>query len=297
MTSPQLLKPTPLIALCLGGMDPSAGAGLLRDVITLSALGVHPMAVSTAETLQNGLACQLIEAPSMDPVKRIEALGPHLVGRWGVKLGMAAMDESTFRRLAATLRALDPPIRIWDPILAPSAGVGLHDGTDLRRMADVLLRDGGWIVNPNRGESAAVAGLPPDQIQTAEAELLARPWLEHGALAVWLKGGHAPGDEIHDLWITRDGITSLPSSPRLPGDRRGTGCTLAATWLGLRLLGRSEIAAAGESAQRLRNRWNQAFAPGGAGRPVFAPEGLCAWPGALCAWPEALCAWPEALCD
>ncbi len=275
MTSPPLLNPTSLIALCLGGMDPSAGAGLLRDVMTLSALGVHPMAVSTAETLQNGLACQCIEAPSMDPVKRIETLGPHLVGRWGVKLGMTALDESTFRRLAATLRALDPPIRIWDPILAPSAGVGLHDGTDLRRMSDVLLKDGGWVVSPNRGESAAAAGLPPDQIQTAEADLLARPWLERGARAVWLKGGHAPGQEIQDLWITPDGITALPSSPRLPGQRRGTGCTLAATWLGLRLLGRSEIAAAEESALRIRNRWDQAFAPGGAGRPVFAPEALC----------------------
>ncbi len=297
MTSPPLPKPTPLIALCLGGMDPSAGAGLLRDVMTLSALGIHPMAVATAETLQNGLACQLIEAPSLDPVKRIETLGPHLVGRWGVKLGMAALDESTFRRLAATLRALGPPIRIWDPILAPSAGIGLHDGADLRRMADVLLKDGGWIVNPNRGESAAIAGLPPDQIQSADVGLLARPWLERGARAVWLKGGHAPGQEIQDFWITCEGIAPLPASPRLPGQRRGTGCTLAATWLGLRLLGRTEVAAAEESAQRLRSRWNQAFAPGGAGRPVFAPEGQGAWPGGLGACPGGLSARPEVPCD
>ena len=282
MTSPPLLNPTPLIALCLGGMDPSAGAGLLRDVMTLSALGVHPMAVCTAETLQNGLACQWIETPSMDPVKRIETLGPHLVGRWGVKLGMTALDESTFLRLAATIRALDPPIRIWDPILAPSTGVGLHDGADLRRMADVLLKDGGWVVNPNREESAATASLPPDQIQTAEVELLARPWLERGAQAVWLKGGHAPGPEIQDFWITRDGVITLPSSPRLSGQRRGTGCTLAATWLGLRLLGCSDIAAAEESVLRLRNRWNQAFSPGGAGRPVFAPEAFYDLPEAPC---------------
>ncbi|MDE3245862.1 MAG: bifunctional hydroxymethylpyrimidine kinase/phosphomethylpyrimidine kinase [Acidobacteriota bacterium] len=276
MTHLHPLSPMPPIALCLGGMDPSAGAGLLRDVMTLQALGVHPMAVSTAETSQNGLGCQRIEAPSMDPVKRVETLGPHLAGRWGVKLGMAALDEPTFLRLAATLKALDPPVRIWDPILAPSAGVGLHDGAGLRRMADALLKGGGWVVSPNRGEAAAAAGLPPDQIQTAEAGLLARPWLERGARAVWLKGGHAPGPDIQDLWITREGITALASSPRLPGQRRGTGCTLAATWLGLRLLGRSDLDAAEESARRLRSRWHQAFSPGGAGRPVFAPEGPCA---------------------
>lgn len=282
MTPPAPLNPTPLIALCLGGMDPSAGAGLLRDVMTLQALGVHPMAVSTAETLQNGLACQRIEAPSMDPVKRLESLGPHLVGRWGVKLGMAALDQGTFRRLAATLRALDPPVRIWDPILAPSTGVGLHDGGELRRMADVLLKEGSWVVSPNRGEAAAVAGLPPAQIQTAEIQVLARPWLERGAHAVWLKGGHARGSDIQDFWITSEGTIALPVSPRLPGQRRGTGCTLAATWLGLRLLGRSELAAAEESASRLRKRWSQAFAPGGAGRPVFAPETFCGLPEASC---------------
>lgn len=281
MTIPQPLSPTPLLALCLGGMDPSAGAGLLRDVMTLQALGVHPMAVCTAETLQNGLGCQRIEAPSMDPVKRIETLGPHLVGRWGVKLGMAALDEPTFLRLAATLKALDPPIRIWDPILAPSAGVGLHDGAALRHMAEVLLKDGFWVVCPNRGEAAAAAGLPPAKIQTAGVDALARPWLDRGARAVWLKGGHAAGSEIQDFWITAGGITALGRSPRLPGQRRGTGCTLAATWLGLRLLGRLELAAAEESALRLRNRWNQAFAPGGAGRPIFAPESFSTLPEAL----------------
>lgn len=259
------------IALCLGGMDPSGGAGILRDALTLGGLGVYPMAVTTAETLQNGLACTRIEAPSMDPVQRLEALGPHLAGPWGVKLGLCALGEATLRRLAASLQTLQPRVRIWDPILAPSAGVGLHDGSDLCRMAEVLLPMGGWVVSPNRGEAAAAAGLPPDQIRTAPPDRLALPWLERGARAVWLKGGHTDGDQIQDLWITREGITSLPPSPRLPGQRRGTGCTLSALWLGLRLLGRSDLEAAEEAADRLRKSWDRAFAPGFVGRPAFLP--------------------------
>ena len=276
MTSPPPSHSTAPLALCLGGVDPSAGAGLLRDVMTLSALGVYPMAVSTAETLQNGLACQRIEAPSMDPVIRVENLGPHLLGSWGVKLGLCALDEPTFRRLGATLHALHPTYSIWDPILAPSTGVGLHDGTDLRRMGDTLLKNGDWVVSPNRGEGAAAAGLPPDQIQSADPRALAEPWLSRGARAVWLKGGHVTGDEVQDLWITNSGITALPASPRLPGQRRGTGCTLAATWLGLRLLGLDDLPAAAEATLRLRNNWDRAFAPGGIGRPAFAPGVPCA---------------------
>jgi hydroxymethylpyrimidine/phosphomethylpyrimidine kinase len=252
-------------------MDPSAGAGLLRDALALAELGCQPMVVSLAETLQNGLACARIEAPGLDPVQRLETLAPHLAGRWGVKLSLCALAETDFRRLCATLRHLAPPVRIWDPILAPSAGVGLHDGGDLRRMGVDLLSMGGWIVSPNRGEAAAFAGLPPEAIRTAAPEVLAAPWLEAGAQAVWLKGGHAGGDLVQDLWITREGIEALDAAPRLPGERRGTGCLLSAGWLGLRLQGREARAAARESARRLRDRWNQAFAPGGAGRPMFAP--------------------------
>jgi len=262
------------LALCLGGMDPSGGAGLLRDALTLSELGCQPMAVSLAETLQNGLGCTRIEPPSMDPVARLETLAPHLAGRWGVKLSLCALDATGFRRLCATLRHLAPPLRIWDPILAPSAGVGLHDGGDLRRMAANLLSMGGWVVSPNRGEAAAFAGLPPEALHSASIEALTNPWLEAGAVAVWLKGGHAPGDQVQDAWVTSDGAQLMEAAPRLPGERRGTGCLLSASWLGLRLQGREDLAAALESARRLRNRWDLAFTPGGVGRPMFSPLAL-----------------------
>jgi hydroxymethylpyrimidine/phosphomethylpyrimidine kinase len=268
----EAIRPSaPPLALCLGGMDPSGGAGLVRDALALAELGCTPMAVSLAETLQNGLACLRIEAPAMDPVQRLEALAPHLGGRWGLKLSLCALQANDFRRLCATLRHLAPPIRIWDPILAPSAGVGLHDGEDLRRLAMDLLPMGGWVVSPNRGEAAAFAGLAPEAIRSAPVEALATPWLEAGASAVWLKGGHAAGDLVQDVWVTPDGVQPLEPAPRLPGERRGTGCLLSASWLGLRLQGRDDRQAALESARRLRQRWELAFSPGGAGRAMFTP--------------------------
>ncbi|MDP1831343.1 MAG: bifunctional hydroxymethylpyrimidine kinase/phosphomethylpyrimidine kinase [Geothrix sp.] len=262
---------TPPVALCLGGMDPSGGAGLLRDAITLAELGCQPMAVSLAETLQNGLGCSRIEPPTLDPVQRLESLAPHLAGRWGLKLSLCALEATDFRRLCATLQHLAPPLRIWDPILAPSAGVGLHDGAGLRRMAADLLPMGGWVVCPNRGEAAAFAGLPPQAIRDAPIAALATPWLEAGAGAVWLKGGHGEGDPVQDLWITREGVQPLDPAPRLTGERRGTGCLLSATWLGLGLQGMPAVEAARHAARRLRDRWDRAFAPGEVGRMMFGP--------------------------
>jgi hydroxymethylpyrimidine/phosphomethylpyrimidine kinase len=130
---------------------------------------------------------------------------------------------------------------------------------------------GGWVVSPNRGEAAAFAGLPPQAIRSAPADALATPWLEAGAVAVWLKGGHGEGDQVQDVWITREGIQAMDPAPRLPGERRGTGCLLSATWLGLRLQGMSAVEAARHAAHRLRDRWDLAFAPGTVGRAMFGP--------------------------
>lgn len=265
------MSPVAPIAVSLAGFDPSGGAGLLLDAQVLAGLGALPMGVPLADTLQNGMACMAITAPSLDPQTRLEALGPHLVGKWGVKVGLCALDLPALRRLLGTLDQLGPQVRIWDPILAPSAGVGLHDPAGLREMAKVVLRSGTWVACPNRGEAAAIAGLPPDQIRTASVAALATPLLELGARAVWLKGGHAPGAEVEDFWITPEGTESLGTSPRLPGERRGTGCFLSAAWLGLRLRGLEDRAAARKAAALLRARWDRAWAPGAVGRPAFLP--------------------------
>jgi hydroxymethylpyrimidine/phosphomethylpyrimidine kinase len=256
------------VALCLGGLDPSGGAGLLRDALTLAALGVHPMAIPTAETLQNGVSCLRIEAPVLPPTQVLQSLVSHLGGAWGVKVGLWALDPESLAALGKDLAALAPKAAIWDPILGPTSGVGLHDRSQLARLARALFAHGSWVVSPNRNEAATLAGLDP----LADPEALAAPWLALGAAAVWLKGGHGGGETVEDWWITASQAQSLGPFPRLPGERRGTGCTLAAAWLGLRLGGRGEIAAAREAAAWLRARWDRAFAPGGAGRPLFGPE-------------------------
>jgi hydroxymethylpyrimidine/phosphomethylpyrimidine kinase len=132
-------------------------------------------------------------------------------------------------------------------------------------MAGVLLGTGGWVVSPNLPEAGALAGAG------ADPAALARPFLELGAVAVWLKGGHGDGDTVEDLWITPGRVFSLGRSPRLPGERRGTGCTLASAWLAWRLRGQDGPEAARSAARFLRGRWEPPLRPGGFGRPCFAP--------------------------
>lgn len=258
------------VALCLGGMDPSGGAGLLRDAATCQGLGIHAMAVSTAETVQNSLGCLRILPPLLDPVEHLETLSVHLHGNWGVKLGLCALDPPAFRRLAAALEILVPPVRIWDPIIAPTLGPALHDVHELLVMAGILLPMGGWVVAPNLHEASVAAGLPLE----AGPEALARPFLERGARAVWLKGGHRGLPEVEDFWIDGAGSRSLGRWLRKTGERRGTGCTVASSWLGYRLRGEEEMPAVRSAVNWIRGRWEPPFTPGDAGRPLFAPRAV-----------------------
>jgi hydroxymethylpyrimidine/phosphomethylpyrimidine kinase len=269
----ELLPDPPIpVALCLGGVDPSGGAGLLRDVITLASQGVFPMAVPLAETIQNGLGCYAIEAPAANPLLSLEALRPHLTGIWGVKVGLSALDAESWVATCDLLRDLAPPVRIWDPIFAPSLGVSHHDAPRLRRMAQAILLGGGWVVCPNLPEACILAGMPVGESPKATPFKLAEPLLDLGAQAVWLKGGHGEGDQVEDFWVTASGPLSLGVHSRLPGERRGTGCTLASSWLGYRIQGLDEVASAQAAAQWLRGHWHGALAPGGVGRPSFAPR-------------------------
>jgi len=249
-------------------MDPSAGAGILRDVQVVSSLGVYPMALCTAETIQNGSACLRIAPPGLPPDEGFAALRPHLLsGHWGAKLGLCAVQPGLMGALARTIHEAAPLARIWDPVLGPSSGAGLHDRETLLALAEALLPSGGWVVSPNLPEARTLLGGP-----TSDPAALARPWLELGAEAVWLKGGHGEGGDIQDLWITAGSVLSLGAHPRLPGELRGTGCAVASAWLALRLRGADAVRAASEAGAWLRRHWERAAAPGGYGRPALLPE-------------------------
>ena len=61
-------------------------------------------------------------------------------------------------------------------------------------MAATLLGSGAWVVSPNLPEAHALAGgagrVPAGPLDSGGLAALARPLLDLGAAAVWLKGGH-----------------------------------------------------------------------------------------------------------
>ncbi|WP_323782661.1 hydroxymethylpyrimidine/phosphomethylpyrimidine kinase [Leisingera sp.] len=202
------------VILAIGGTDSSGGAGLTRDTAMAAGLGAAVRPVVTAVTVQTDEAVLAIHPSPPQAVAdqaRAALATPPAPG--AVKIGMlgsAGVAEAVNDALPAGL-----PI-VLDPVLKASSGGRLMAaggfGALLQRAA---------LVTPNLVELEAISG-STGSIEAQAAQLLAQ-----GARAVLVKGGHGTGVESIDVLYTADGAATPFAAARLPGSKRGTGCSLA----------------------------------------------------------------------
>jgi hydroxymethylpyrimidine/phosphomethylpyrimidine kinase len=204
----------------VGGVDPSGGAGVVRDVLTAVALGVRPLVVGTAWTDQ-GPGIHRVEPRDVEAL-RDSVRQALLANPAAVKVGMVP-DPARAEAVIEGLRNFGGPI-VVDPVLASSRGGPLFRGRP-DELYPLLQR--ATLVTPNAPEAAALSGLPLGDAEGVEAA--ARAIAARGAEAVLIKGGHLGRevDAVTDTLFVSAAIHRL-RHPRLEGgDVRGTGCALA----------------------------------------------------------------------
>jgi hydroxymethylpyrimidine/phosphomethylpyrimidine kinase len=209
---------SPACALTIAGSDPTGGAGLQLDLQVFSLHGVHGMAVPTALTVQTtkGVRRTSPVFPSV-VAEQITALLDDL--RPGaLKLGMLATDDIVLA-VANALARCDVP-RVVDPVFRASDGTFLLEQRALGNLVERLIH-GAALVTPNIPEAEALTG-------ETNPERAAPIFLELGAHAVLVKGGHAEG-AADDYLATREGARIWIRGERSDvGPVHGTGCALSA---------------------------------------------------------------------
>jgi hydroxymethylpyrimidine/phosphomethylpyrimidine kinase len=65
MAKPTSMPDAPPVVLAIAATDPSGGAGLQADILTLSSMGCHPLSVVTAITVQDTVGVE--ELLPLDP--------------------------------------------------------------------------------------------------------------------------------------------------------------------------------------------------------------------------------------
>jgi len=201
----------PPLVLSFAAADPTGGAGAQADVLTLAALGCHPLSVLTAVTVQDlhGVhRLQVLDAQLLtEQVLRL--LGELRVA--AIKIGVVA-SAANARAIAALLAAHPAVPVVLDPVLASGRGDALADAAVPDALREHLLPLA-TVLTPNTLEARALGGV---------AGCLAR-----GCKYVLLTGTHADTPDVINTLHGAGGVVREDRWRRLPGSYHGSGCTLA----------------------------------------------------------------------
>lgn len=209
--------------IAAGGLDPSAGAGLAADLAAATAFGVIALPVATSLTAQSSIGA--IASHPVDPtiiVEQLNALYDDF--RPGVlKVGLAG--SAPVAGLLADFARAHGMTLVVDPVLRASSGLALVDEKTQTVIRDKLA-PAAFLLTPNTVEATALTGI---EIATVDdAVRAARRLHEAGGANILVTGGDlATGDEVIDTLYNENGV-AIFTAPRLNGNVRGTGCSLAA---------------------------------------------------------------------
>lgn len=210
--------------LIVAGSDSSGGAGIARDIETVSAFGLRSCLAITAITVQTHRQVEQAEPvrPDLVTAQMRAALDANTVG--AIKIGM--LGTAAIIDAVASVLVDHPTIAVvLDPVLASSSGHLLLNEPGRVALEDQLLplcR----LVTPNLPELALLTQSEPAR-NKAEAIRQAGLLVDRGARAVLVKGGHGTGDTSTDMLVERGGSPVRFEAPRIDAEMRGTGCMLA----------------------------------------------------------------------
>lgn len=258
--------------LCIGGLDPSGGAGLLADARACNAAGVHALSVVTAIVPQNTWGVTLVDpvAPAVLRAQIETLLADIRPG--AIKIGMIPNRE-TIELLAEILRPLSAQIPVViDTVFAPTTGAIFNDENAIEALKTQLLPLA-TVVMPNAVEAVQLGAAPiTDWVTMQRAARQIRD--QTGAKTVLLKGGHVANAEFStDCFFDGEAFVELRARRENGFEVRGTGCLLAAH-LGAHLaLGKSPCEAAIEAKNWLTREFQNARIVGGGRRVAAIGEG------------------------
>ncbi|NIT35400.1 MAG: hypothetical protein GTN49_02690 [candidate division Zixibacteria bacterium] len=249
------------VALTVGGLDPSGGAGITADVVTFSIIGVHGVAVATALTYQNTRGVSGFCAVGERDLKAQLDVLLEDVNVAAVKLGMLASDRVA-RELGSYLAQFKRegvPL-VFDPVIKTGAGQPLYEGVPEKVFADVILPQVS-LVTPN---SAELAYFVDDEPAQSLGELRTQVRVFHGryGLPVLATGGHVGGKaDVVDLLFTGAEMREY-KRPRVEGNIHGTGCLVAAAVTAYLASGMELLDAFEHAEEYVTAAFTGAFAPG-----------------------------------
>ena len=227
-TSPQT-APTPPQVLVFAASDPSSGAGIQADLLTLASLGCHPLTALTAVTVQDTVGVQSIQPLAAELVEQQARTILEDMPVAAFKIGVLGSVENVLAVAEIVSDYPEIPL-IFDPVLASGRGDELSGEEIISAMREMLLPQT-TLLTPNAPEARRLAESDEDENEPS-IEVCAQRLIEMGAQYVLITGTHENTPQVINTLYGPDGVIRHDQWERLPGSYHGSGCTLASAIAG-----------------------------------------------------------------
>ncbi len=273
-SSPTLSPP---VILSFAGSDPSGGAGIQADLLTIAALGCHPLSVITAITVQDTAGVEAIYVLDSEWVADQARALLEDMSVAVFKIGMLGSIENVAAIAEIVSDYPDVPL-ILDPVLASGRGDEMAGEEIILAIKELLLPQT-TVLTPNSVEarrlamfehdeedddgSSPAADFDTEDEDDPDLHECARRLVELGAEYVLITGTHENTPKVVNTLYGENGkIVRADTWARLPGSYHGSGCTLASA-IAASIANGLDVAEAVREAQEYT--WNTlaaAFRPG-----------------------------------
>lgn len=213
-------RTAPPAVLVFAASDPTGGAGIQADIMTISALGCHALTAITALTIQDTVGVDDILPIDPDWLEgQARAVLDDMPVR-AFKIGLLG-SVGNIERIARLL-ADHPDIPVvLDPVLASGRGDAFADERLIEAIRNQLLPLT-TVLTPNSIEARRLTNSPGSSLDEC-AQRLTRLGCKH----VLLTGTHEDTQEVINNFYNADGLLHSHTCARLPGSYHGSGCTIA----------------------------------------------------------------------
>src|SRR5512139_1934218 len=148
-------KPTPPLVLSFAASDPTGGAGVQADLLTLASMGCHPLSVITALTVQDSMGVEGVLAIDADWVADQARCLLEDMPVDAFKIGVMGSVENIAAIAEIVSDYPDVPL-ILDPVLASGRGDELATDEMTHALRELLLPHT-TILTPNSMEVRRLA--------------------------------------------------------------------------------------------------------------------------------------------
>lgn len=215
----------PPIVLVFAASDPSGGAGIQADIMTLSSMGCHPLSVITAVTVQDSAGVEEVVPMDADLVMDQARVLLEDMPVAAFKLGMLGSVENIASIAEIVSDYPDVPL-VLDPVLASGRGDELASDEMISALRELLLPQT-TILTPNSLEARRLAQDDANEDDDPDLAECARRLIGGGAEFVLVTGTHEQTPQVVNTLFSERGAVRSDSWERLPGSYHGSGCTLA----------------------------------------------------------------------